>query len=156
MRVPWSSPPRKDAEGITAALDSQRLREEIREGVVVNAGARTDPMLRICGNVSFLSLQNLSLAFFLVFKLCKHLKTLFTYYYSACLSVHAYEHVCLERHVEARGKLCRVGFLLPPFRGIQGSNSGCQAFVADTFPRRIILLAPISTFENVTSDPPIS
>lgn len=49
MRVPWSSPPRKDTEGITAGLDSQRLREEVREGVVVNVGARTDPVLRSCG-----------------------------------------------------------------------------------------------------------
>lgn len=49
MRVTWSTPPRKDAERITAGLDSQRLREEVRGELVVNAGARTDPVLRSCG-----------------------------------------------------------------------------------------------------------
>lgn len=49
MRVTWSSPPRKDAERITAGLDSQRLREEVRGEMVVNAGARTNTVLRNCG-----------------------------------------------------------------------------------------------------------
>lgn len=91
------------------------------------------PTANLMWDVSFLSLQNLSLSFFLVFKLCKHLKTLFTYY-SACLSVHAYEYVCLERHVEARGKLCRVGFLLPPFREFKDQIQGARLLWQTPFP----------------------
>lgn len=49
MAVTWLSPPRKNAEGITTGLDSQRLREEAGGGVVVSAGASIDAVLRSCG-----------------------------------------------------------------------------------------------------------